>query len=145
MDFGQKRSNVPCLASQGWKRFLASLRFDERLEFNEGDIGLAGRNFNYTPGGILEVDKGIWGDVILFTNVFLAVCESQTWHMGRTSRFWVGTIRIYTNITLYDCALCIDLKVSVRSCDCDDEINRVSIPPEPQNMGRKKTRCFATF
>lgn len=25
-----------------WKRFLASLRFDERLEFNEGDIGLAG-------------------------------------------------------------------------------------------------------
>ena len=27
---------------EGWKRFLASLRFDERLEFNEGDIGLAG-------------------------------------------------------------------------------------------------------
>jgi len=25
-----------------WKRFLAILRFDERLEFNEGDIGLAG-------------------------------------------------------------------------------------------------------
>ncbi|CAK9074311.1 unnamed protein product [Durusdinium trenchii] len=25
-----------------WKRFLTSLRFDERLEFNEGDIGMAG-------------------------------------------------------------------------------------------------------
>jgi len=25
-----------------WQRFLASLRFEERLEFNEGDVGLAG-------------------------------------------------------------------------------------------------------
>eukprot|EP00438_Fugacium_kawagutii_P020871 Skav228291 [mRNA] locus=scaffold209:45654:54358:- [translate_table: standard] len=32
VDIGPKR----------WKRFLTSLRFDERLEFNEGDIGLAG-------------------------------------------------------------------------------------------------------
>ena len=32
---------APCTLS-GWNRFLMSLNFDKPLEFNEGDIGLAG-------------------------------------------------------------------------------------------------------
>jgi len=35
-------STVEGLSARRWARFLSGLRLDERLEFNEGDIGLAG-------------------------------------------------------------------------------------------------------
>ncbi|CAE8712506.1 unnamed protein product [Polarella glacialis] len=33
---------VPVISAYRWKSWLATLRLDERLEFNEGDVGLAG-------------------------------------------------------------------------------------------------------
>ena len=33
------------LSCSGWTRFLQGLHFDQRLEFEEGDVGLAGGNF----------------------------------------------------------------------------------------------------
>ncbi|CAE8734516.1 unnamed protein product [Polarella glacialis] len=34
--------SVPVISAYRWKSWLATLRLDERLEFNEGDVGLAG-------------------------------------------------------------------------------------------------------
>jgi len=33
---------IPVISSKRWGRWLATLRLDERMEFNEGDVGLAG-------------------------------------------------------------------------------------------------------
>eukprot|EP00930_Biecheleria_cincta_P070401 TRINITY_DN58038_c0_g1_i1.p1 TRINITY_DN58038_c0_g1~~TRINITY_DN58038_c0_g1_i1.p1 ORF type:complete len:1102 (-),score=195.31 TRINITY_DN58038_c0_g1_i1:142-3447(-) len=33
---------MPSVSAKRWQRFIASLNFDEKLEFNEGDIGLSG-------------------------------------------------------------------------------------------------------
>eukprot|EP00913_Durusdinium_trenchii_P009135 g8585.t1 len=41
-----------------WKRFLTSLRFDERLEFNEGDIGMAGGIQIMEPANDTSAAKG---------------------------------------------------------------------------------------
>merc|ERR1719376_1306152 len=35
-------TTVEALSAKRWARFLSGLRLDERMEFNEGDIGLAG-------------------------------------------------------------------------------------------------------
>merc|ERR1719502_1901897 len=35
-------TTIESVAAHRWKRFIDNLKFEERLEFNEGDIGLAG-------------------------------------------------------------------------------------------------------
>jgi len=35
-------TTIEAVSAKRWGRFLESLKFEERLEFNEGDIGLAG-------------------------------------------------------------------------------------------------------
>lgn len=62
---------------EGWKRFLAILRFDERLEFNEGDIGLAGTHPTVvTIGTAVEIETA-------------SPKDSKSKCQCRGNRFWI--------------------------------------------------------
>lgn len=43
--------NVTHASAKRWEKFVASLKMDEKLEFNEGDIGLAGGIQVLEPAG----------------------------------------------------------------------------------------------
>merc|ERR1719393_868163 len=34
--------SMPQVSEKRWEAFISSLRFDQRIEFNEGDVGLSG-------------------------------------------------------------------------------------------------------
>ena len=50
---------LTCLSDwlfQGWDQFVATLKLDERLEFNQGDIGLAG-GVQVTTVGLRTIER----------------------------------------------------------------------------------------
>ena len=71
----------------GWHHFLSTLRFDEPLEFNEGDIGLSGgislaepatanpntareprKDFEWLSNGFCKLIK-LWNPELLYTGL----------------------------------------------------------------------------